>query len=192
MSQVSKTPVSGRSFQAMASLSTLGGSRTSSSVSTHVPVIVSKLVRETKFTRLTPVNAKRFLALCVDENVDTVKRIGVHGRHDKAWIVSSNGDQAQIERSSKFANLLEGRTRWVSVFVVVVVLFFWKVGNRAVASVSTEPDLLAAAFYTPRSPQRVRLVEWSTSTCVLARQAANDSLDIFGTSCIHSRAGLGM
>jgi hypothetical protein len=149
MLQVSKTPVSGRSFQAMACLSTRGGSRTSSSVSTQVPVIVSKLIHEKASTRLTPMNAKRFLALCVNEDVDTVKGIGVHGRHDIARIICSNRDQPQIEGSSVFANLLEGRTCRVGVLFIIVVLFFWKIGHRSVTSVSSEPDLFAAALDAP-------------------------------------------
>lgn len=192
MSQTSKTPVSGKSFQAMASLSFLGGSRTSSSVSTQVPVTVSTFFNDSVSTILTPMNAERFLALCVDEDVDAVERIGVHRRHDESRVICSDGNKAKVERSSEFANLLEGRTCRVGVLFIVVVLFFWKVWHRAVTSISSKPDLFAAAFYAPRAPKSVTFIERRTRTGVLTRQAADDGFDIFGTSSVHSRASLGV
>lgn len=155
-------------------------------------MIVSTLVNDSASTRLTPMNAERFLALCVDEDVDAVERIGVHRRHNKTRIVRSDGNKTKIERSSEFANLLEGRTCRVGVLFIVVVLFFWKVWNRAVTSISSKPDLFAAAFYAPRAPKSVTFIERRTRTGVLTRQAADDGFDILSTSDVYSRASLGV
>ena len=49
-------------------------------------------------------NAKGSLALGVDEDVDAVEWVGVHGRHYETRIVGPNRNETKIKRATERAN----------------------------------------------------------------------------------------
>lgn len=80
------------------------------------------------------------LALRVEEDVDAVVGIGVHGRHDEARIVGADRDQAEVKGSAVLADLFEGRTvREVGVLFAVVE-FGWGQGRDGAVASSGRSD----------------------------------------------------
>lgn len=72
----------------------------------------------------------------VEENVDAVKGVSVHGRHDPARVVGADGDEAEVEGTAEGADLREGRAVRVGVVWGVVVFGGGEGGHGAVARVA--------------------------------------------------------
>jgi len=72
----------------------------------------------------------------VEENVDAVKGVSVHGRHDPARVVGADGDEAEVEGTAEGADLREGRAVRVGVVWGVVVFGGGEGGHGAVACVA--------------------------------------------------------
>lgn len=78
------------------------------------------------------------LAARVQEDVDAVERVGVHGRHDPARVVGPDRDQAEVEGSPEGADLREGWAVRVGVRGRVVVFGRREEGHGAVTCVAVE------------------------------------------------------
>lgn len=109
-----------------------------------------------------------------------IEWIRVHGRHEEPRVISTDRNQAQIERSAEFPDLLEGGAMRVIMFGAVVVDVLGQLGHCSISSVTSKPDLLAAAFDAPAGPQRMAFVKRRSGACMLAREAANAAEDIGG------------
>jgi hypothetical protein len=84
-----------------------------------------------------PMHTKRLFTFRVDKDIDTVKWIRVQRREHVSRVVGADGDQAEIERSAMFTNLLKGRATWqVLVFLTIVVFIVGNLGNGAVTSIT--------------------------------------------------------
>lgn len=71
-------------------------------------------------------------ALCVDMDVDAVEGVGVHGRHDEAWIVGTDRDETEVKGPAMAAYLCKGRTVGEVVGGVVIVDVLGKLGDGPV------------------------------------------------------------
>lgn len=76
------------------------------------------------------------LAPGVEEDVDTVEGVGVHGRHDPARVVGPDRNEAQVEGPAEGADLRERGAVWVRVVWGVVVFRAGEGGDGAVACVA--------------------------------------------------------
>jgi len=84
-----------------------------------------------------PMNTHGLPTLCILKDMHTIHRIGVHRRHDEAWIVCADGYKTEVEGAAEGADLFEGGAGGeVGVFFAIVVFGFWKFGDGAVACVA--------------------------------------------------------
>lgn len=86
------------------------------------------------------------LASRVQEDVDAVEGVGVHGRHDPARVVGADGDEAEVEGTAEGADLREGRARRVGVVRGVVVFAGGEGRHGAVAGVAVGPGGVSGVF----------------------------------------------
>lgn len=135
---------------------------------------------------------QRAPTLRVDEDVDAINWVRVHRRHYEAGFVRADRDEAEVEGTAQLTDLLEGRAVRVFERGIVVVDAGRESLNCAITGVSvempklavdanasaekyspSEPHLLPSAFYAPRGPQRVSLVEAIPRAHMLAREGAD-------------------
>lgn len=142
-------------------------------------------------------HAQRTATLSVDEDVDGVVGIGMHGRHDPAGLVGADGNEAEVEGAAVLADLCEGRAvRQVCVLGAVVIFAGGHAGDGAVACVAGgllevgegsesaedlpgEVDFYAAGIYHPACPEGFAFVEWCSGADVLAGERADGRCDGF-------------
>ena len=81
-------------------------------------------------------DAHRPLAARVEEDVDAVEGVRVHGRHDPARVVGADRDQAEVEGAAEGADLGEGGAVRQGEGRGVVVFRGGQGGDSAVAGVA--------------------------------------------------------
>lgn len=72
----------------------------------------------------------------VEEDVDAVEGVGVHGRHDPARVVGADGDEAEVEGTAEGPDLRKGRAVRVGVVWGVVIFGGGEGRHGAVACVA--------------------------------------------------------
>lgn len=126
-----------------------------------------------------PMNGQGEATASLGEDLDGVKRVGVHAGEGNAWMVGADGDEAEIKGSAQVADVTEVRTPGEKGRKgrPVVVAARGEARNGTVARIAAEPDGPMAGADGPRAPQCSVPVEGGPARRMLARETGDAGRD---------------